>query len=211
MSFSNREVARRAVANHHKTVQGSNFRSVPTPDAVAVADITCLQSIYSWYTEVARLVHNANTGRRELWVDSYRYSSSTDRQLSYLRSAARDHADLDVYTFPLNHGTIKHRCTGITAANAVNRTNAFLTEAAAPRKHAQTRTRLLSQAATILSHAIHTSTSGINPAQLVNFPTTAELLRECQTMRALIQQWLALPIEEMTAAIRGYQALTTTN
>jgi hypothetical protein len=208
MSFSNREVARRAVANHHKPVQGSNFRSTPTPDAPQVADIRCLQTIYSYYTEVARLVHNANTGRRELWLDSHRYSSSTDRQISYLRSAARDHADIDIYTFPLNHGTIKHRCTAITAADAVNRANSHIIEATRPRKHAQTRTRLLETADAVLTHAVHTSTHGINPVQLLNFPTTLEHVRQAQELRTAVAHWVSLPIEGMLAATKAYVALS---
>lgn len=225
MAISNRNVANRVmqfVSDHMqgkaptalKGVAGSNFCAWLNPTALALADFHPIMTVFSYQTEIARVVVNRANPEPiyELWVTTHRYSSTTDRQMSHLLAAHREFRPastgkpLPIYSVYLE-ASLPHRCNDARLYNALQKAKVQRNLIDRPKIHPATRLTHYRHAVDLLKEAIRTTTADVPRRTLESFAGTVKCLDEATEMHAQLMALEHLTLDEMRIAVRAMVAL----
>lgn len=225
MAISNSNVATRVmqfVSDHmqgkapkaRKCVTGSNFCAWLNDAHPSVADFHPIVTVFSYKTEVARVVVNRANPEPiyELWVTTHRYSSTTDRQMSHLLAAHREFRPastgkpLPIYSVYLE-ASLPHRCNDSRLYNALQKAKVQRNLIDRRKIHPATRFIHYRHAVGMLEDAIHTTTADVPRRTLESFAGTVKCLDDAIAMHAELTTLEHLSIDEMRVAVRAMVAL----
>lgn len=219
MSMSNSNVAQEMFSLYehrpvqHKTYTGSNFR-VERNSNPLIAGFTTIASAVSYRTEVARLVHNDNAfdpglSSYELWLDSHRYSPTTDRQISHIMSALYSHNTSRIarglppiasYSFPFSG--ITHRLLDLKLGKAIMRARANRAKIIQKGLRQHTRQASLADAIYVLEDAISTTTRNVPESQIeLYFARTVIELGKAREFLDMLRGLQDLPVPDLRVAV----------
>lgn len=231
MAKSNSDVARalfnRPVHARTKvaatTVLGSNFSVEFRDSSLQVCGFEQTAAVFSYRTCVAWLVHNHNvldpdTGapKAELWVTRDRYSPTTDRHMSELRSAARsfnsfnaslpEHCKVPTYSLRFTNGLV-HRLDPSHLDEAIAKAVALRNRIDAPGLHEHTRVSCLVDAIARLDMAIARVQTDAPKTVHATFARLPDLLDTALSMRDQLESMRGMPVAEMRVTARAIAAL----
>ena len=165
-----------------------------------------LGTAVSYSTDVAHRVFNKFTDKHELWITTKRYSPTTDRHLRHLRWAYGQWCDqhgFDAYTV-FASPTLADR-TNCNALDTMATLDASFWDVDRPRIRDATRQGVLVSRLHKINHYETVLTKDRDPVIVRNRYGT--LLDHTQSTKAMLQNWLQLPVDEMRATVRAYLTL----
>ena len=152
---------------------------------------------YSYSTQVAHLVDNEITGKREMWRTYVRHSNTTDRHLRHLMSAyARKRGWDTIYNFGRGGDNLLRSCLA--------RFNLELPDVDKPRIHDATRRGVVQSLKAHLQAAMHQITDGLPPSA---YAWAQESLIKAREQDEMLTHWLTLPVDDMRTTVRAYMTL----
>ena len=157
---------------------------------------------WSYSTQIAHLVDNEITGKREMWKTYVRYSMTTDRHLRHLMSAyVRKHGTgMDGYATIYNFG----RGNDDLLRSCLARFNLELPDVDKPRIHDATRRGVVQSLKAHLQAATHQITDGLPPHA---YAWAQDSLTKAREQDEMLTHWLTLPVDDMRTTVRAYMTL----
>jgi hypothetical protein len=165
-----------------------------------------ISTAVSYSTDVAHRVFNKFTDKHELWITTKRYSPTTDRHLRHLRWAYGQWCDqhcFDAHTV-FASPTLADR-TSANALDTVATLDASLWDVDRPRIRDATRQGVLVSRLHKINHYETILTKDRDPSIIAKRYST--VLDHTQSTKAMLQNWLQLPVDEMRATVRAYLTL----
>jgi hypothetical protein len=152
---------------------------------------------YSYATQIAHLVDNEITGKREMWRTPVRYSPTTDRHMRYLLGAyTRKYGYPTIYSF--GRGDTRHLLERLA------RFNLDLPDVDKPRIHDATRRGVVDSLRAHLHNAMFQLTDGLPPHA---YAWAHSELATGIEQEAMLTHWLTLPVDDMRTTVRAYLTL----
>lgn len=184
-------------------------------DGMSTVGFTCMVNVLSYSTCIARVVHNANTGKRELWTTTCRYSPTTDKHMRLVWrayhaaiAAGEDIAhfafDMERYTTRTWLGQFSHH-----GGSHYTRVMAHLQRIVARGVHTTTRRSAYQQALDTIRNGLDTATRDVpvNAVLALNPPEYAAHLQWAKDIEYTLLAWGDLSDADLRAAVAGYLAL----
>jgi len=165
-----------------------------------------ISTAVSYATDVAHRVFNKFTDKHELWITTRRYSQSTDRHLQHLRWAYGQWCDKHgfdphtVFASPL----LLDRTNG-NALGTVSIFDASLWDIDRPRIRDATRQGVLVSRLHKINHYETVLTKDRDPQIIAK--RYSYVLDHAREAKALLQNWLNMPVDEMRTTVRAYLTL----
>lgn len=167
------------------------------PGRVLHGHFKTVATAWSYSTQVAHLVDNEITGKREMWKTYVRYSVTTDRHLRHLMSAyARKYGYDTVYNFGRGNDDLLRSCLA--------RFNIELPDVDKPRIHDATRRGVVQSLKAHLQAAVHQITDGLPPHA---YAWAQDSLTKAREQDEMLTHWLTLPVDDMRTTVRAYMTL----
>ena len=167
------------------------------PGQILHGHFKIVATAWSYATQIAHLVDNEITGKREMWKTSVRYSNTTDRHMRYLMSGySRKYGWDTIYQF--GRGDDRH------LQERLARFNIELPDVDKPRIHDATRRGVVQSLKAHLQSAAHQITDGLPPHAYAWAQWSLTKAREQEEM---LTHWLTLPVDEMRVTVRAYMTL----
>lgn len=214
MALSHADVAKRFVELRHGS--GSRMTAIPAEATTSESttgykpEFITLATCVSYSTPIAWLVLNTFTGDRELWVTPVHYSASTRRHKDWATSAyrawCRDQCvEGRVYQTNGALAPTNGRAEPYALQTTTPAVQRDLHGACLPRIRDATRTGALASALHRVNAAIHTFTDARDPARVA--ATGARHMQAAVDLRAQLQYWLQMPVDEARASVAAYLTL----
>ena len=152
---------------------------------------------WSYSTQIAHLVDNEITGKREMWRTYVRYSATTDRHMRHLMSAySRKYGYDTIYNFGRGNDDLLRSCLA--------RFNFELPDVDKPRIHDATRRGVVQSLKAHLQAAVHQITDGLPPHA---YAWAQDSLTKAREQDEMLTHWLTLPVDDMRTTVRAYMTL----
>lgn len=167
------------------------------PGQILHGHFKIVATAWSYATQIAHLVDNEITGKREMWKTSVRYSVTTDRHMRHLMSAySRKYGGDTIYQF----GRGDDRYLQIRLA----RLSIDLPDVDKPRIHDATRRGVVESLRAHLHSAMHQITDGLPPHA---YAWAQGSLTKAREQEEMLIHWLTLPVDDMRVTVRAYMTL----
>ena len=167
------------------------------PGPILHGHFKVVATAYSYATQIAHLVDNEITGKREMWRTLVRYSPTTDRHMRYLMGAyTRKYGYETIYSF--GRGDPKQLFERLC------RFNLDLPDVDKPRIHDATRRGVVDSLRAHLHSAMHQITDGLPPHA---YAWAQEFLIKGREQEDMLAHWLTLPVDDMRTTVRAYMTL----
>lgn len=167
------------------------------PGQILHGHFKIVATAWSYATQIAHLVDNEITGKREMWKTSVRYSVTTDRHMRYLIGAySRKYGWDTIYQF--GRGDDRH------LQERLARFNIELPDVDRPRIHDATRRGVVQSLKAHLQAAMHQITDGLPPSA---YAWAQGSLTKAREQEEMLTHWLTLPVDDMRTTVRAYMTL----
>lgn len=167
------------------------------PGSIMHGHFKIVATAWSYATQIAHLVDNEITGKREMWKTYVRYSVTTDRHMRHLMGAySRKYGWDTIYQF--GRGDARY------LQERLAQFNVDLPDVDKPRIHDATRRGVVQSLKTHLHSAVHQITDGLPPHA---YAWAQDSLIKAREQEEMLTHWLTLPVDDMRVTVRAYMTL----
>ncbi len=216
---TNAQAAAAIFRNPPADVSARNFRVHNTDSYVALgvptAGLTRVVDVWSYSTCIANVVHNANTGKRELWTTTCRYSPTTDKHMRLVwrayHAAIAAGEDIAHFAFDMERYISRTWLGQFSPLGGSHYTQAMdnLRRIVARGVHTPTRRAAFHRARYVVRHGLDTVTRDVplDAVLALNPPGYEAHLQWAKDMEVMLLAWDNLPDADLRAAAAGYLEL----
>lgn len=167
------------------------------PGSIMHGHFKIVATAWSYATQIAHLVDNEITGKREMWKTYVRHSVTTDRHMRYLVGAySRKYGWDTIYQFGRGDARYLQKRLAEFSIDLPNVDK--------PRIHDATRRGVVQSLKTHLHSAMHQITDGLPPHA---YAWAQDSLIKAREQEEMLTHWLTLPVDEMRVTVRAYMTL----
>jgi hypothetical protein len=182
---------------------------------VPTAGFTRVVDVASYSTCIASVVHNANTGKRELWTTTCRYSPTTDKHMRLVwrayHAAIAAGEDIAHFSFDMERYLSRVWLGQLSPRGGYHYTRvmAHLQRVVARGVHATTRRSAYQQALAMVRSGLDTTTRDAPMAEVLacNPPGYEAHLQWAKDIEDTLLAWVDLSDADLRVAVAGYLAL----
>lgn len=182
---------------------------------MSTVGLTRMVNVASYNTVIASVVHNAHTGKRELWTTTCRYSRTTDKHMQLVwrayHAATAAGEDIAHFSFDMER-YLSRVCLGQLSPRGgyhYTRVMAHLQRIVARGVHTTTRRSAYQQALDTIRNGLDTATRDVpvDAVLALNPPKYAAHLQWAKDIEDTLLAWVDLSDADLRAAVAGYLAL----